>query len=302
MSDDALSFLARLARALFPDDTQVPSTAFITPLTLADHQGPNGRALFRNIDGVSVARLDGTYTQGALRSFFLCAQMPVHIPGFDVDPPRLASEESGQQTLNTTTRELLSHPEVAAAMVSSKLWANPGRIALLDEGGVSRNDIAKLALALERARREPWEAVARKYSLTMDDRALSIFGTTGGLRGTRENIDIRIREERGFTRIRIALPPGLPEALSLRAGPGQGGQRLADPILDRSLHIEGLTPALVSAMKSARDALMHLLADRPDSDIDRHRIRIVLPGRALASLQPLLSDGIALYRMLRDHA
>ena len=302
MSDDVLSMLKRLALALFPDATRVPATAFISPLSLADHSSPRIQRSFRRIDGVEVARIDGIESQGAFRGSYLCARLPIHIPCLDLDPGRLEAEEAGQQTLNPTTRELLSHPEVAAAMVSSTLWANSSRLALLDEGGVSRNDAVALVLALERARREPWESLARARSLTMDDRALSIFGTTGGLRGTRENIDIRIREERGFTRIRVALPPGLPESLSIQPGSADSPERVGDPILDRRLAFRGLTSGLKKALRECRDPLMHLLADRGESDIDSRRIRIVLPGRALTSLAALVDDAIAVHRALRSNA
>ena len=131
MSDDVLSMLKRLALALFPDATRVPATAFISPLSLADHSSPRIQRSFRRIDGVEVsdrpslrvscADLDGEVT--------LTVTDPT--PWVREDPESLMTQELGPWTVRSGTCEE-SALETAAEALGCRMAPRGTRESLLE--------------------------------------------------------------------------------------------------------------------------------------------------------------------------
>lgn len=233
----------------------------------------------------------------------LYAKPRVQIPGLHLTPPIvLRAQRHGMPPEDRTSRDLLADPRVTATIPGGQIYADADRVVWQTTAPGAEGVLADFMLALESARNEPWQALASKHRLNIDERGLSIFGTTGGLLARREHFDIRIREERRHTRIRIGLNGKLPADFKIGTGKPSPDQKLRDPILDRQLICDGMTPALRRAVLDVRDPLLHVLAERGESNITRDRIRVVVPGRLLADLDNLVDDALAVARALSASA
>lgn len=276
--NEELGILARIARALFPDEPVSPDTdPFEWQPGFHSHGWEQIRGLWTNKTGEVVA-----------------VRQVVHIPGLRVDRPMLIRAERGKPPADPTTRDLIADPGVSAAIPEG--WVLIREDMVMSRGSAA--DLRVLVRALDAARRAPWQKVADSLSLRLDPRALSIVGRTGGLLAVRENFDVRIHEERRHTRIRVGLGGELPDDFRIAPGVPDLEDKLHHPILDRGIVAKGVSSDLRRRLLSVEEPLMNLLAERPQSDITAQRVRVVVPGRALSELETLVEDALKVARAL----
>ncbi|TNE86325.1 MAG: hypothetical protein EP330_21525 [Deltaproteobacteria bacterium] len=292
MAEEELGILMRIARALFPEEPVYREDPFeiqVAPQFPAD--------AWRQYDGIWIASTP-SMADTMLGGGYQAARLPVHVPGLYADERVLRAAAAGVMPKDSTTRDLIADPGVNEAMGGHPVLLREEMVAMR-KGEASIERLQALARAVDAARRAPWQAVAKKLGLPLDDRALSIVGNTGGLLGNRESFDVRIREERRHTRIRIALPPGLPEGFRVVAGKPKPDEQIGHPILDRALTFRGVDRLLRRKLLAIEEPLLNLLGDRPQSDLDPRRIRVVVEGRMLSELDGLVEDALAVVRALR---
>lgn len=289
MSSEELGILARIARALFPEDVPTRNEEmFFEAFPNFPQDG------WRQREGVWLSKAASPHLGQGIRG----AKLIVHVPGLLADPYTIARAARGVLPDSHTTRDILADPGVNAAMGDRWVVFREGVVAMRT-GEASADDLIALVRAIEEARRRPWVALAKAMSLRIDERALAIEGDTGGLLGLRESFDVRIREERRYTRIRVALPPGFPPDFSVRPGVPGKGEGIGHPILDRKLVFRGVSRRFRQQVRSVDEALLHLIGDRAESDIDAKRIRIVMPGRVLSELESLVEGALTVARALQ---
>lgn len=284
MTKSRLDLFTRLLRALLPEvDPRPPE--HVMPMVL----GLSGD--WPLVGGVRVQVVNH------LGFTMVVAKPIIQIPDLYLSPPILKRAAAGLAPEQPTTRDLLADPNVSRALPGELVYATADQVQWRTNDP-NPESLAAFIHALEASRVRPWQDLAARLGLSIDERSLSIFGHTGGLRALSERFDIRIREERRHTRIRIALAPGLPDNFKIRPGTPTEAQKLHHPILDRQLVCEGLTGDLRRKILSVHEPLLTLIAEGGDSDINATRIRVVRPGRLLSDLEPLLEDALAVVRAL----
>lgn len=287
MLHDRVDLFTRLLRVLLPETDPNPP----------QHTMPTvgGAEAWTVMDGVEVQVVS------RMGQRTVVAKPLVQIPQLYLSPPVLERAARGVAPEHATTRDLLADAAVMKALPPGSVYAQPDRVQWRHDSATASSMVAFIQ-ALEAARVRPWRALASSLNLNIDDRALSIFGHTGGLRGHRERVDVRIRDERRHTRIRIALSGALPANFSVRAGLPTAAQKLHHPILDRQLVFEGVDDALRHRIVRVDEALLNLIASGSDSDITASRIRVVRPGRLLSTLDELVADALTVARALDPRA
>jgi hypothetical protein len=205
-----------------------------------------------------------------------------------------------------TARSVLGDPEVAellkALAALGRLEFSPKMLGLQEPGQL--NDEceerlhmgAQLISAMERARRDPWEATATALGLDLDADALSIDGFVADRRVTiHQDARPRVR-----TVIRIPLRTALPAGTHLaRKGEGESVV-LRDPILDGNLHIQGDAEALAPLLcdDDTRGLVMTLLHGHPGSTLTEEVLEVVAKGRLMAELEQTTRDALELVSRL----
>ena len=166
-----------------------------------------------------------------------------------------------------------------------------------------------LARALAHARRTPWEQLAHKHGLDEVD-----VGHSAWLSGTVASMPVRVRAGQRSSKpdasITIELPAGLPPGLTIQVAPRDGrgeGLKLGDPVLDGTVLVTCSDAEAARALLRAdadgqglHGALLAVIHGHPGSTVTDKAVTVVADTAAPEVVDGLLSDGLALARMLGE--